>query len=46
VKDGIILSGSLDVESASSLIVNQPFSNLDDITNKLTVVEKMKEKYK
>jgi hypothetical protein len=46
VKDGINLSGSLDVEAVSGLIVNQSFSNLDDITNKFIVFEKIKEKYK
>jgi hypothetical protein len=46
VKDGIILSGSLDVEAVSGLIVNQPYSYLDDVTFKFTVVEKIKEKYK
>jgi hypothetical protein len=44
--NGIILSGSLDVEAASDLIVNQPFGYLDDVTFKFTVVEYIKEKYK
>jgi len=46
VKDRIILSGSLDIESVSGLIINQPFGYLDDISFKLTVVENIKEKYK
>jgi hypothetical protein len=46
VKDGINLSGSMDFEAASGLIVNQLFGYLDNVTFKFTVGEYIKEKYK
>ena len=46
MKDGFILSGSLDVEATRGLIVNQPFSYLDNVTFKFIGFEYIKEKYK